>query len=86
MKKKALTKKEINEAIGGLSDNDNLLIENDNLLRDKLLRIENFLGLYFEFRKIAYKEDPEEFNKFVTSRTEKAEEFEQQRSKDTEGA
>ena len=79
MKKKALTKKEINEAIGGL-------INNDIILRDRVVNIENFFGLYFEFRKVTYKEDPEAFNKFVTSWTEKAEEFEQQRSKDKEGA
>ncbi len=86
MKKKALTKKEINEAIGGLSNNDNLLLDKIAQVEGKLLQIENFFGLYFEFRKVTYKEDPEAFNKFVTSWTEKAEEFEQQRSKDKEGA
>ena len=71
MKKKALTKKEIEKAIEGLSNNDQILYE-------KILQIDNLLGLYLEYRK-----DTEEFNKFVIS---KAEELEQQRSKNNKGA
>ena len=70
MKKKALTKKEIENALGGLSNNDQILY-------DKILQIDNLLGLYLEYRK-----DTEEFNKFVIA---KAEEF-KQRSKDKKGA
>ena len=72
MKKKKLTSKEIEKAIGGLSTNDQYLY-------DKILQIDNLLGLYLEYR-----EDTEKFNKFVTS---KAEEFEnKQRSENKEGA
>ena len=71
MKKKKLTSKEIEKAIGGLSTNDQYLY-------DKILQIDNLLGLYLEYR-----EDTEKFNKFVTS---KAEEFEQQRSDNKKGA
>ena len=71
MKKKKLTSKEIEKAISGLNNNDQVLY-------DKLMQIDNLLGLYLE-----YKKDTEKFNKFVTSR---AKEFEQQRSENTEGA
>ena len=71
MKKSKLTRKEIEKAIGGLSNND-------QFLHNKLAQIDNLLGLYLEYRK-----DTEKFNKFVTS---KAKEFEQQRSGDKEGA
>ena len=71
MKKSKLTRKEIEKAIGGLSDND-------QYLHNKILQIDNLLGLYLEYRK-----DTEKFNKFVTS---KAKEFEQQRSENKEGA
>jgi hypothetical protein len=71
LKKKKLTSKEIEKAIGGLSTNDQYLY-------DKILQIDNLLGLYLEYR-----EDTEKFNKFVTS---KAEEFEQQRSDNKKGA
>ena len=71
LKKSKLTRKEIEEAIGGLSNND-------QYLHNKMLQIDNLLGLYLEFRK-----DTEKFSKFVTS---KAKEFEQQRSEDNKGA
>ena len=58
------------QAIGGLSSND-------QILHDKILQIDNLLGLYLEYRK-----DTEEFNKFVIARAEK---FEQERSKDKKG-
>ena len=57
------------QAIGGLSNND-------QILHDKILQIDNLLGLYLEYRK-----ETEEFNKFVIAR---AKEFEQ-RSKDKKG-
>ena len=59
------------EAIDGLSNND-------QYLRDKILQLDNLLGLYLEFRK-----DTDKFDKFVKARME---EFEQQRSKDKKGA
>ena len=59
------------QAIGGLSSND-------QILHDKILQIDNLLGLYLEYRK-----DTEKFNKFVMA---KAKEFEsEQRSEDKEG-
>ena len=57
------------QAISGLSNND-------QILHDKILQIDNLLGLYLEYRK-----DTEKFNKFVIS---KAKELEQQ-SEDTKG-
>ena len=74
LKKKALTKKEIETAIKGLSNND-------QILNQKVIQIDNLFGLYLEFRKEA-----EKFSEFVTSRLEKAKEFEQQRSENKEGA
>ena len=71
LKKSKLTRKEIEQAIDGLSNND-------QYLHNKMLQMDNLLGLYLEFRK-----DTEKFSKFVTS---KAKEFEQQRSEDNEGA
>ena len=59
------------QAIGGLSSND-------QILHDKILQIDNLFGLYLEYRK-----ETEKFSKFVTS---KAKEFEQQRSEDKQGA
>ena len=72
MKKKKLTNKERDEAIEGLSNNDQILY-------NKILQIDNLLGLYLEYRK-----ETEKFNKFVM---DKAKEFEkQQRSENKEGA
>jgi len=61
------------QAIVGLNNNNQHLY-------NKLLEIDNLLGLYLE-----YKKDTEKFNKFVTA---KVKEFEQQRSenKDKQGA
>ena len=68
MSKKKLTNKEITKAIDGLSDND-------HYLHNKLLQLDNLLGLYLEFSN-----DTEKFNNFVKA---KAEEFERkQLSKD----
>ena len=72
MKKKKLTNKERDEAIAGLSNNDQLLY-------NKILHIDNLLGLYLEYRK-----ETDKFSKFVKAKTE---EFEKkQRSEDKEGA
>ena len=70
LKKKKITRREIEKVLNGLSNND-------QYLHNKLLQIDNLLGLYLEYRK-----DTEKFNKFVTS---KAKEFEQQRSENTKG-
>ena len=71
MKKKKLTNKERDEAIEGLSNNNQILY-------NKILQIDNLLGLYLEYRK-----ETEKFNKFVM---DKAKEFEkQQRSEDKKG-
>ena len=75
MSKKKLTNKEITQAIDGLGKNDEVLLE---LFRNNLLELRQIISLYLEFRN-----DTEKFNKFVKA---KAEEFEQQRSKDKEGA
>ena len=72
LKKKKLTNKERDEAIEGLSNNDQILY-------NKILHIDNLLGLYLEYRK-----ETDKFDKFVKGRIK---EFEQrQRSKDKEGA
>ena len=72
MKKKKLTNKEITEALGGLNNNIQIVY-------NKVLYIDNLVGLYLEYRK-----DTEDFGEFVKAR---AEEFEKQkRSGDKEGA
>ena len=52
------------------------LSNNDQVLHEKLVQIDNLLGLYLEYRK-----DTEEFNKFVIAKAKKFE----QRSKDKKG-
>tara|TARA_R100001480_G_scaffold44322_1_gene57518 strand:- start:144 stop:374 length:231 start_codon:yes stop_codon:yes gene_type:complete len=76
LKKKKLTKKQVEEAIGGLSSNDQVLWK-------EILELKQIFSLYLIYRKEVFNEDIEDFNKFVTS---KAKEFEQQRSEDKEGA
>ena len=71
MKKNKLTRKEIENALNGLSSNDQILWK-------EILEFKQVFSLYLEYRK-----ETEKFSKFVTSR---AKEFEQQRSEDTEGA
>jgi len=72
LKKKKLTNKERDEALEGLSNNIQIVY-------NKVLYIDNLLGLYLEYRK-----DTENFGEFVKAR---AEEFEkQQRSGDKKGA
>ena len=71
MKKKKLTNKERDEAIAGLSNNDQILY-------NKIIHIDNLFGLYLEYRK-----DTDKFSKFVKV---KAEEFEKrQKSEDKKG-
>ena len=72
MKKKKLTNKERDEAIVGLNNNDQILY-------NKILHIDNLIGLYLEYRR-----DTDKFSKFVKV---KAEEFEKrQKSKAKKGA
>ena len=71
MKKNKLTRKEIENALNGLSSNDQILWK-------ETLELRQVFSLYLEYRK-----ETEKFSKFVTS---KAKEFEQQRSENNEGA
>ena len=71
MKKNKLTRKEIENALNGLSGNDQILWK-------EILEFKQVFSLYLEYRK-----ETEKFSKFVTS---KAKEFEQQRSENKEGA
>ena len=71
MKKNKLTRKEIENALNGLSGNDQILWK-------EILEFKQVFSLYLEYRK-----ETEKFSKFVTS---KAKEFEQQRSENNEGA
>jgi hypothetical protein len=72
LKKKKLTNKEIEKAIGGLSSND-------QYIHNKILQIDNLFGLYLEYRK-----ETDKFDKFVKGRVK---EFEQeQRSENKKGA
>ena len=71
MKKNKLTRKEIENALNGLSSNDQILWK-------ETLELRQVFSLYLEYRK-----QTEKFSKFVTS---KAKEFEQQRSENKEGA
>ena len=70
MKKKKLTKREIDEALGGLS-------RNDIILRQELLETRQIFALYLE-----HKGETESFNKFINA---KVKEFEKQRSENKEG-
>jgi len=65
LKKKKITRKEIEIVLDGLSNND-------QYLNNKLLQIDNLFGLYLEYRK-----ETEKFGEFVNSR---AKEFEQKQS------
>jgi|TARA_R100000049_G_C1879195_1_gene36152 hypothetical protein len=71
LKKNKLTRKEIENALNGLSSNDQILWK-------ETLELRQVFSLYLEYRK-----ETEKFSKFVTS---KAKEFEQQRSENKEGA
>ena len=71
MKKNKLTRKEIENALNGLSGNDQILWK-------EILEFKQVFSLYLEYSK-----ETEKFSKFVTS---KAKEFEQQRSENKEGA
>jgi len=71
LKKNKLTRKEIENALNGLSGNDQILWK-------EILEFKQVFSLYLEYRK-----ETEKFSKFVTS---KAKEFEQQRSENKEGA
>ena len=73
MKKKKLNNKELTEAIGGLSGND-------QILRKENLEMKQMFSLYLKYRNKAFNEDVEGFNEFVKAEVE---EFEQQRSKGT---
>ena len=72
MKKKKLTNKERDNAIEGLHNNDQILY-------NKILNIDNLLGLYLEYRK-----ETDKFEKFVKGRIEEFEK--QQRSGNKKGA
>ena len=72
MSKKKLTNKEITKAIDELSNND-------QYLHNKILQLDNLLGLYLEYRK-----ETDKFDKFVKGRVK---EFEQKkRSENKKGA
>ena len=76
MKKKKLTNKERDEAIAGLSNNDRILWK-------EILETRQQLALYLDYRQKVFKEEIEDYNKFVTSIVE---EFEKkQRSGNKEG-
>ena len=76
MKKKKLTSKEIANAIGGLSRNDEILL---SIMNNNILELKQIIALYLEWKK-----ETDSFDKFVKA---KAEEFEKQkRSGDKEGA
>ena len=76
MKKKKLTKKQIEEAIGGLSSNDQILWK-------EILELKQIFSLNLMYRKEVFNEDTEDFDKFVKA---KVKEFEdKQRSENTKG-
>ena len=77
MKKKKLTKKQVEEAIGGLSSNDQVLWK-------EILELKQIFSLYLIYRKEVLNDDTENFDKFVKA---KSKEFEaKQRSENKEGA
>ena len=76
MKKKKLTNKEITEAIEGLSNNDKILWQ-------EILETKQEFVLYLEYRQKVFKEEIEDFSRFVKGIMEEFEK--QQRSEDKEG-
>ena len=70
LKKKKITRKEIEKSLDVLSSND-------QYLNNKLLQIDNLFGLYLEYSK-----ETEKFSEFVKARTE---EFEQKQSEHKKG-
>jgi hypothetical protein len=76
LSKNKLTNKEITGVLGELSQNDQYLLK-------EIVEIKQAFALYLEHRKEAFNEDVDGFNEFVKG---KVKEFEQQRSKNKEGA
>ena len=70
LKKKKITRKEIENVLDGLSNND-------QYLHNKILQLDNLFGLYLEYSK-----ETEKFSEFVKARTE---EFEQKQSEHKKG-
>ena len=70
LKKKKITRREIEKVLDGLSNND-------QYLHNKLLQLDNLFGLYLEYSK-----ETEKFSEFVKARTE---EFEQKQSEHKKG-
>ena len=77
MKKKKLTNKERDEAFVGLSNNDRILWK-------EILEVKQHFALYLDYREKVFKEEIEDYNKFVTGIVEEFEK--QQRSEDKKGA
>ena len=77
MKKKKLTNKERDEVLGGLSNND-------KILRQEILEVKQHFALYLDYRQKVFKEEIEDYNKFVKGIVEEFEK--QQRSENKEGA
>ena len=77
MKKKKLTNKERDEALGGLSNNDRILWK-------EILEMKQHFALYLDYRQKVFKEEVEDYNKFVKGIVEEFEK--QQRSENKEGA
>ena len=77
MKKKKLTNKERDEAIEGLSNNDRILWK-------EILEARQHFALYLDYRQKVFKEEIEDYNKFVKGIVEEFEK--QQRSENKEGA
>ena len=73
MKKKALTKKEIDQSLAGLSMNDQILKDKTDMLADKVFQHDVILSLILEHDK--------KLNEFVINRLK---EVEQNKSQDKE--
>ena len=76
MKKKKLTNKERDEAIAVLSNNDRALWK-------EILETKQHFALYLDYRQKVFKEEIEDYNKFVNGLVEEFEK--QQRSEDKKG-
>ena len=84
MKKKKLTNKERDEAIGGLGNNDRILWKEILDLKQEVLEIKQHFALNLDYRQKVFKEEVEDYNKFVKGIVEEFEK--QQRSENKEGA
>ena len=84
MKKKKLTNKERDAALGGLSNNDKIIWKEILELKQEVLEFKQHFTLYLDYRQKVFKEEVKDYHEFVKGIVEEFEK--QQRSGDKKGA